>query len=173
LDRAGDPIADLANATQCRDEASAKLAQAREQLAASQQRRAELLAQRDAAASALAQARADLAVLEREFHALQRDREARAKAQKNAAGRRLALDHMRAAPGYERALAAVLGRDAKAPLGAARAKAGSGPGQHHHRRLRKVWPHVPDCPPELAARLALVWVDEVDDGRALSPANGW
>ncbi|MBB3953293.1 chromosome segregation SMC family protein [Novosphingobium sediminicola] len=172
LDRAGDPLADLAAATARRDEAGARLTQAREKLNASQERRAALLSQRDAAASALSAARADLAGIEREFQALQRDRETRAKAQKNAAGRRLALDHVRAAPGYERALAAVLGRDAKAPLGEAGAEGrfwtGAAPPVPVAQSLAA---HVPDCPEELAARLALVWVDEDDDGRALAPGE--
>lgn len=172
LDLAGDPLADLAAATARKGEASTRLATARESLAASQQHRSELLAERDNAASALAAARADLAGVEREFQALQRDREARAKAQKNAAGRRLALDHVRAEPGYERALAAVLGRDAKAPLGEAGAEGrfwtGATPPAPVAQSLAS---HVPDCPPELAARLALVHVDEIDDGRALSPGE--
>ncbi|WJS99974.1 chromosome segregation SMC family protein [Novosphingobium humi] len=172
LDRAGDPLADLAAATAQRDEAGARLAQAREKLNAAQECRAALLGQRDAAASALSAARADLAGIEREFQALQRDRETRAKAQKNAAGRRLALDHVRAAPGYERALAAVLGRDAKAPLGAAGAEGrfwtGAAPPVPVAQSLAA---HVPDCPEELAARLALVWVDEDDDGRELAPGE--
>ncbi|WCT76522.1 chromosome segregation SMC family protein [Novosphingobium humi] len=172
LDRAGDPLADLAAATAQRDEAGARLAQAREKLDAAQECRAVLLGRRDAAASALSAARADLAGIEREFQALQRDRETRAKAQKNAAGRRLALDHVRAAPGYERALAAVLGRDAKAPLGAAGAEGrfwtGAAPPVPVAQSLAA---HVPDCPEELAARLALVWVDEDDDGRELAPGE--
>jgi chromosome segregation protein len=131
--------------------------------------RTEAQGARDAAASTLAAAKADLAGVEREYQALLRDREARAKAQKNASGRRLALDHVRAAPGYERALAAVLGRDAKAPLGAegdGRFWTGAAPPPALPQSLAA---HVADCPPELAARLALVQVAEVDDGRALPP----
>jgi len=172
LDRARHPLADLAAATARRDEAGARLAQTREALHTAQERRAALLGRRDAAASALSAARADLAGIEREFQALQRDRETRAKAQKNAAGRRLALDHVRAAPGYERALAAVLGRDAKAPLGEAGAEGrfwtGAVPPVPVAQSLAA---YVPDSPEELAARLALVWVDDEDDGRALAPGE--
>ncbi|WDF73736.1 chromosome segregation SMC family protein [Novosphingobium sp. KACC 22771] len=172
LDRAGDPLADLAAATLRRNEASARLATAREALDDAQERRAGLMNRRDAAASALSAARADMTGIEREFQALQRDRETRAKAQKNAAGRRLALDHVRAAPGYERALAAVLGRDAKAPLGEAGAEGRFWTGATPPVPVaQSLIVHVPDCPVELAARLALVWVEEADDGRALLPGE--
>lgn len=172
LDRAGDPLADLAKAITRRDEAGERLAEARASLTAQQEQRDSLRRQHDAAATALSAARADLAGVEREFQALQRDREARAKAQKNAAGRRLALDHVRAAPGYERALAAVLGRDAKAPLGEAVGEGRFWTGAPSPPSVaQNLASHVPDCPPELAARLALVWVDEEDDGRKLLPGE--
>jgi len=170
LERAGDPEADLARAEAARAAAAERLARAREGVASAQNRRTGLQAERDAAASTLAAARADLAGVEREYQALARDREARAKAQKGAAGRRLALDHVRAAPGYERALAAVLGRDAKAPLGAAGSEGRFWTGAAAPEPVAQTLAaHVPDCPPELAARLALVLVVEADDGRVLAP----
>jgi len=170
LERSGDPEADLARAEAARAAAAEKLAQAREAVQSAQARRAGLQGERDAAASTLAAARADLAGVEREYQALLRDREARAKAQKGAAGRRLALDHVRAAPGYERALAAVLGRDAKAPLGEAGPEGRFWTGAAAPEAVAETLAaHVPDCPPELAARLALVQVVEADDGRVLAP----
>src|SRR3569623_3158229 len=72
---------------------------------------------RDEAASALAAARAELAGVEREYGARARDREARARQAANRHGLPAALDKVGAEKGYERALAAVLGRDAKAQLG--------------------------------------------------------
>ena len=82
---------------------------------------------------------------------------------------------MRAAPGYERALAAVLGRDAKALLGAA---AGRSDGRFWTgadapapvagcARARM----SPTARPQLAARLALVHVADTDDGRTLGPGE--
>ena len=146
----------------------------RAKLEAMQARKTQLQAARDEAGTALAAARAELAGIEREHEALRRDREARVKAAEKRAGQRQALDVVRAAKGYERALAAVLGRDAKALLGSA---------QGHEGRFwtgAQVPPavadnlaaHVTDCPPELAARLALVHVAPEDDNRALG-AGEW
>jgi chromosome segregation protein len=147
--------------------------EARTALEAGQSRKNELQAERDAAASALAEARADLSGIEREHAALLRDREARAKGAKAAHGLPSAIDRVRAAPGYERALAAVLGRDAKALLGPAadgegRFWTGAQPPEPVAQSLAA---HVPDCPEELAARLALVHMSDQDDGRALAPGE--
>jgi chromosome segregation protein len=175
LEAAGDAEADLAEAMAARDGAAQALAQARAALDSAQQAKTAHQATRDTAAAQVAAARADLAGVEREHTALLRDREARARAAKGAAGQRLALDHIGAAPGYERALAAVLGRDAKAPLGAA-------PGGAEGRfwtgapapapLADSLAAHVPHCPPELAARLAMVQVAAQDDGRPL-PTGAW
>src|SRR5690606_875395 len=85
-----------------------------------------------------------------------------------------ALDRVRAAKGYERALAAVLGRDAKASLG--RPDEGSEGrfwtgGKAPGRVSDSLAAHVTECPEELEARLALVHVVEQDDGRELSPGE--
>ena len=154
--------------------AAAGLGRAREALEQGQARKQDLAAERDEAASALATARADLAGIEREWQALARDREARAR---QAAGRHAlpaALDKVSAEPGYERALAAVLGRDAKALLGAPDGDAegrfwtGAEPPAPVPFGLSA---HVRDCPPQLAARLALVHVADRDDGRKLGPGE--
>jgi len=153
--------------------ASTALASARGNLETMQGRKADLQAERDAAASALAAARADLTGIEREHTALLRDREARAKSAKAAHGMVAAIDAVRAAPGYERALAAVLGRDAKAPLGSV----GNADGRFWTGATApdpvpgSLAAHVPQCPDELAARLALVHVADEDDGRALEPGH--
>ncbi|SFF74840.1 condensin subunit Smc [Novosphingobium sp. CF614] len=153
--------------------ATAALGQAREGLDARQARKAELLAERDIAASALAGARADLTGIEREHAALLKDREARAKGARAAHGLPMAIDAVRAAPGYERALAAVLGRDAKAPLGiVADADGRFWTGAEAPMPVAEsLAAHVTRCPPELAARLALVHVTGDDDGRVLKPGE--
>ncbi|MEJ2457792.1 MAG: chromosome segregation protein SMC [Novosphingobium sp.] len=153
--------------------ATAALARAREGLDAQQARKGELMAERDAAASALAGARADLTGIEREHAALLRDREARAKGARAAHGLKAAIDTVRAAPGYERALAAVLGRDAKAPLGSvANADGRFWTGAEAPSPvIESLAAHVTQCPPELTARLALVHAVEEDDGRVLKPGE--
>ncbi|WP_309621856.1 chromosome segregation protein SMC [Novosphingobium sp.] len=173
LEREGDPAAALAGAVAAKDSAAAALAEARAALDLQQARKAELQGARDAAGSALASARADLAGIEREYNALLRDREARAKQTSSKHGRP-ALDAVRAAPGYERALAAVLGRDAKAPLGQAPAgedgrfwTGAEAPGAV----AQSLAAHVTQCPDELRARLALVHVADTDDLRVLGPGE--
>ena len=162
-------------------EAEARRAEAARALASAESERAELLtqrdalsAQRDSAGNALAQARAELAGIEREADALARDKAAREKAAAAKGRGASAIAGSRAAPGYERALAAVLGRDAGAPVGPA-------PGDTEGRfwtgaeapapLADSLANCVPQCPPELAARLALVRVAETDDGAALKPGE--
>ncbi len=165
--------ATIAQARREAEGASEALGKAREGLEAQQARKAELQTERDAAASELSGARADLTGIEREHAALTRDREARAKGAKAAHGLPVAIDAVRAAPGYERALAAVLGRDAKAPLG--RVENADGrfwTGAEAPAPVAdNLAAHVPQCPPELAARLALVHVADEDDGRTLKPGE--
>lgn len=129
---------------------------------------------RDEAASALAAAKADLAGVEREHGALLRDHAAREKASKGSKGRTRAIDAVKAEPGYERALAAALGRDAASPLGApekgqdGRFWAGADAPKPLSDSLAA---HVRDAPAELAARLAMVRVAENDDGQSLNPGE--
>ncbi|MGN6357249.1 MAG: chromosome segregation protein SMC [Novosphingobium sp.] len=174
LAREGDPETAVAAARERRDAAAGALNCAREALDAQQARKAELQQARDAAATAYAAAKADLAGIEREHAALARDRDARLKQASAKHGLPVALDQVRAAPGYERALAAVLGRDAKAPLGPAPAKedgrywTGAATPQPVADSLAA---HVTRCPAELAARLALVHCVDEDDGRVLAPGE--
>jgi chromosome segregation protein len=139
-----------------------------------QARKSQLQAERDEAATALANAKAELAGIEREYTGLLRDREARAKQAEKRAGRQQAIDGLRAKSGYERALAAVLGRDGKALLGAPKSDeegrywTGSSAPRAVAENLAA---QVEKCPAELAARLALVHVAEQDDGRALQPGE--
>ena len=153
--------------------AAAQLAEARAALTSLQERKTTLQANRDAAAADLAGAKADLTGIEREHTALVRDREARAKGAKAAHGLTAAIDAVRAAPGYERALAAVLGRDAKAPLGLVEKTEGRfwAGADAPARVADSLAAHVTQLPGELAARLALVHVADEDDGRLLAPGE--
>jgi chromosome segregation protein len=174
LEQAGDTAAAVTHAKQAVDAASKELAARRLELEEKRALVDELRTGREEAASTLSSARADYAGLEREFSALDRDRQARARQSANRYGLPAALDRVRAAPGYERALAAVLGRDAKAPLGSPETGAegrfwtGSSAPAAVADTLAK---HVIDCPSQLAARLALVHVATDDDGRTLQPGE--
>ena len=174
LNASEDPEAAVHAAALGVEEASNSLAALRERLASEQARKAELQAARDAAGDALAGARAELAGVEREYQALKRDRDAREKQRAQRKGLPAALDEIRAESGYERALAAVLGRDAKSPLGTpahdedGRYWTGSAAPVRVADSLAN---HVTTCPDQLAARLALVHVADTDDGRALAPGE--
>ncbi|MEL7707764.1 AAA family ATPase [Citromicrobium bathyomarinum] len=126
------------------------------------------------AQEALAEARAELAGVEREHAALEKDQRTRDKARAAKAGKPVALDRVRAAPGYEAALAAVLGRDGRSPLGAMpEAEDGrfwTGAPQPEPV-ADSLLHHLGDCPKELRARLARVQVVEADDGRPLEPGT--
>ena len=174
LARDGDPLAVLAAAEAARDRAGLAIAVTRTALEAQQLRKAELQTARDESGAVLAAAKAELAGIEREHQALARDREARARQASGKHGLPQALDQVRAVPGYERALAAVLGRDAKALLGSApvdgdgRYWTGAAAPQPVADNLAA---QVSQCPPQLGARLALVHVADADDGRALAPGE--
>jgi len=169
-----DPDTAVDAAKDAAEEASKALSEMREALTSMQSRKQALQETRDETASAYSAARAELAGIEREYSALARDRDAR---EKRAAGRAdlpAALDKIRAAKGYERALAAVLGRDAKSPLGKPESKADGRfwTGRDAPKPVTdSLAAHVRDCPPQLAARLALVHVAESDDDRALNPGE--
>ena len=174
LSGGADPAAAVDESRRASEQAAARVTRLQADLEAKRARKEALQEARDEAASALAAMRGELAGLEREHTALQRDREARAKQAAGRHGMPAALDKLRAAPGYERALAAVLGRDAKAPLGRPQGNAegrywtgGDAPSPVANSLAR----HVTDCPPQLTARLALVHVADADDGRPLSPGE--
>ncbi|MGX7895818.1 chromosome segregation SMC family protein [Tsuneonella sp. HG222] len=174
LARESDPEAAAAQARQAAESAGQSLNRLRADLEEARSRREGLTEKRDAASSALSAARAELAGIEREYGALARDREARAKQAANKHGLPAALDKVAAEKGYERALAAVLGRDARAPLGSpehgAEGRFWTG-SQAPAKVADSLADHVPRCPPELLARLALVHVADEDDGRALGPGE--
>ncbi len=170
----GDGARPVDEARQRQERATAAVAQARSALERAQAAKLDLQAASDAAASTLAGAKAELAGIEREYQALLRDREQRAKQARPRHGLPLALDQLRAAPGYERAFAAVLGRDAKTPLGTAPADedgrfwTGAPPLEPVVDALVH---HALACPAELSARLARVHVARQDDNRALPPGE--
>ena len=174
LTAGGDPEHAVAAARQAAEEAAAAVAHARGALLHAQAHKEALTVARDGAASALSTARAELAGIEREWQGLNRDREARARQAAGKHGLPPAIDRVAAEPGFERALAAALGRDAKSPLGApqegaeGRFWAGATPPAPVADSLAK---HVRNCPEQLAARLALVHVANADDGRALQPGE--
>ena len=127
---------------------------------------------RDVAQSARAASRADLAALESEGMTLRRATERK--------GRDRLLDHLRAEPGYERALAAALGDDLEVGLDPAAeaywgevasdpalaGRASTSPARTQDTLL----PHV-TAPLRLAARFAHVIVVDADDGRELAPGE--
>ncbi len=170
----GDPETGVTDAKTRAEAATRALSQARAALEEKQASKADLQSARDEAASALSAARAEITGIEREHAALRKDREARAKRASGGHGLPAAIDKVRAAPGYERALAAVLGRDAKAGLGSAPAdqdgRFWSG-APNPAPVADSIAAHVSDCPAELCARLALVHVAPDDDGRALGPGE--
>ena len=174
LGQAGDPDAAVAEAKSAVEQSAAALEELRSKLADGQAQKTMLQAQRDEAATALASANAELAGIEREYQALARDRDARAKQAEQRKGLPAALDKIGVKAGYERAIAAVLGRDAKSPLG--------NPGDGDDGRFwtggaapkqvpGSLLEYVTKCPDELKARLALVHVVEQDDGRTLDPGQ--
>ncbi|TIX50535.1 chromosome segregation protein SMC [Alteraurantiacibacter aquimixticola] len=170
----GDPDAAVAEAKAAAEQAATAREELREKLEASRARKDELTTARDQAASALSSARAELTGVEREFTAMQRDRDARAKQAQSRGGMPAALDRLAAEKGYERALAAVLGRDGKSPLGtpAAGADGRYWTGAKAPQKVAdSLADHVTKCPDELAARLALVHVADADDGRDLGPGE--
>ncbi|MFN2101155.1 chromosome segregation protein SMC [Altererythrobacter sp. MF3-039] len=172
LGETGDPEQAVGQAQEAADAAGKLLAEKRGSLDALQQRKQQLQSERDESASELASARAELAGIEHEHAALARDKAAR---EKQSAGKLpRALDKLGAEKGYERALAAVLGRDGKALLGspASGAEGRYWTGRDAPTRVAdSLADHVSTCPDELKARLALVHVVESDDGRQLNPGE--
>ena len=170
-----DPEHAVIEAREASEDAAAEVTRLRAKLEEDQARKGELQTARDEAAAALATARAELAGVEREYTALARDRDAREKRAKGREGLPAALDKVAVAKGYERALAAVLGRDAKSPLGT---PTGDDDGRYWTGSAApspvadSLLDHITDCPEELRARLAMVHVTETDDGRTLG-AGEW
>jgi chromosome segregation protein len=167
---AGDGSADVDAAKSAATAAAAVLEEKRAAVQQARLQREELVASRDALASEASAARAELAGAERELQALRRDAEARARQSKGKGP--VAIDAVRAKPGYERALAAALGRDARAMLSDASGEGRFWTGADAPSPVDDSLAHqISDCPPQLAARLALVRVAQDDDGRDLPPGH--
>ncbi|HYC82163.1 MAG TPA: AAA family ATPase, partial [Solirubrobacterales bacterium] len=156
-----DSLAEAQSAARAkRERAEARLEQAGEALGAAEALRQQAAARRDEAESAAATARAGLAALQSEARAL-------ITAVENSGGER-AINHVRAEPGYERALAAALGDDLDAAVG------GDGPRRWSGARIEAGDPPLPpgcaaladhvQAPDALRRRLAQIVVLPSDDG---------
>lgn len=145
------------------DEAARQLAEAEAALARADQLRAEAATARDDSESKLAAARAA-------HSAAKAERDALARALDHGGG--AALTELKAAPGFERALAAALGEDIEARLGSegprrwqgSEAEAGD---PSLAQGLDRLLDHV-DAPAALHRRLAQVAVVDEDKGQALA-----
>ncbi|MFT3964424.1 MAG: AAA family ATPase [Sphingobium sp.] len=160
------PVRDsIAAARAARDAAQADVRAAEKAILLAEEARIAHAAAQERHQGALAAARATLAALDAEAAALR-------KATQSVQGSGKAIDRMRAAPGYERALAAALGDALNAPV------AEKGPMRWAGAEPLPDDPSVPaDCeclaahvqaPPELARALALTLVAGSDDGRPLA-----
>ena len=153
----------IACANSAADEAALQFADAEAALALAEKQRAEAAAARDEAESLLAAARAASS-------AAKAERDALGRALEHAGG--AALAELKAAPGYERALAAALGEDIEAVLGkeGSRRWQGSDAGSSDPllaANLERLLDHV-DAPAQLHRRLAQVGVVEKDEGQELA-----
>ena len=146
-----------------REQAEAALAGAGEAIASAEARRQKAAVARDGAESEAASVRAALSALQSEAQAL-------IKAVETSGGDR-AINHIKAQPGYERALAAALGEDLDASLGdGPRRWAGADP-QPGDPALpagtSALAGHV-EAPPALLRRLRQIGVAETDPGAPLA-----
>jgi chromosome segregation protein len=159
-----DLLAALGAARAKRERAEAELEKAGAAVAESEAVRQQAAAARDSAESEAAAARAALSALQSEARALR-------EAAEGSGGDR-AINHMRAEPGYERALAAALGEDLDAAL------EGDGPRRWTGAAPQPGDPALPagtaplaahvEAPPALLRRLRQIAVAEADDGVALA-----
>lgn len=151
-------------AVEQRAAAARQQADAEQELMTAEKARSVAAEERDAAESALASARAALAAAEAERKALSQALER---------GRGTAvLASVRAAPGYERALAAALGDDLDAPVGVEGSRYWAGAGAldtdpHLPAGVEPMSNHV-QAPDELSRRLRQVGFAEQDDGQVLA-----
>jgi chromosome segregation protein len=146
-----------------REQAEAALEKAGQAIGSAEATRQQAAAARDAAESESAAARAALSALQSESRSL-------IKAVETSGGDR-AINHIKAAPGYERALAAALGEDLDATI------AGDGTRRWTGAEPLPGDPALPagtflladhvEAPPALRRRLRQIAVAEVDGGQAL------
>jgi chromosome segregation protein len=147
-----------------REAAEAALKQAGEGVASAESERQQAAALRDGAESEAAAARAALKALQSEAQAL-------IKAVETSGGDR-AINHVKAAPGYERALAAALGEDLDAALGADGARRWAGadpqPGDPALPAGAESLADKVEAPAALLRRLRQIAVAESDPGTPLA-----
>jgi chromosome segregation protein len=156
-------LASRASAAERRTASEANAAQARTTIEQAEAQRTQSVARRDEAERHGAMAQADYSALEGEARALM-------KAVEGKSGSNRALDKVRAAKGFERALAAALGDDLDAPVGGDRGWLGA-----DTLAGDPVLPdgavslsdHV-DAPAELSRRLSQVAVVDTDTGQELA-----
>jgi chromosome segregation protein len=147
-----------------RQQAEAEMGAATAALQAAEAAREAAAAARDAAESQGSASRAALAGIEAEVRALARAVEA---ASRETDAKRRAIALVRAEPGYERALAAALGDDLDAVVGATGPRRWAGAERGDDPVLPAGMEALSDRvtgPPELARRLAQVGVVDRDDG---------
>jgi chromosome segregation protein len=158
-----DLVRTLETARTRREQAEARLEKASEAIGGAEAIRQEAAAARDAAESESAAARAALSALQSESRSL-------IKATETSGGDR-AINHIKAAPGYERALAAALGEDLDASIAGDGTRRWTGaeplPGDPAlPAGAASLADHV-EAPPALLRRLRQIAVAETDGGQAL------
>jgi chromosome segregation protein len=160
------PLIDRRDAAICeRGEAEALAAQAHSAIEAAEGNRAAAVDAQASAEQGVASAQATLSALESEARAL-------TKAVETGGNGNRALDHVRAAAGYERALASALGDDLDAAIGNDGKRSWAGADVLSHDPVLpsgtvSLADHV-KAPVELARRLAQVAVVEIDEGQVLA-----
>ncbi|QTH23486.1 AAA family ATPase [Rhizorhabdus wittichii] len=153
-------IARRTAAVAARELAERAIADAMAAIGAGEEARAAAAQRRDEAEAASGAARAALAALESEARSLEKAASAAGKGDR-------AIDQVRAASGYERALAAALGDDLDAAVGGEGPLRWSGTAPGDDPALPKGTERLADhvhAPAELARRLAQVAVVDDDDG---------
>jgi chromosome segregation protein len=153
-------IARRTAAVAARELAERAIADAMAAIGAGEEARAAAAQRRDEAEAASGAARAALAALESEARSLEKAASAAGKGDR-------AIDQVRAASGYERALAAALGDDLDAAVGGEGPLRWSGAAPGDDPALPKGTERLADhvhAPAELARRLAQVAVVDADDG---------
>ncbi|MGK2908613.1 MAG: chromosome segregation protein SMC [Sphingobium sp.] len=154
-----------ADAMLAREQADTDRAAAEAAMAEAEAAREKASTARSAAESALSSARAALAAIDSEAAAL-------TKAVERGSGGSRALDRVKAAPGYERALAAALGDDLEAAIGAEGKRRWAGVASQADdpampADCARLSDHV-EAPTELARRLDQVAVANHDTGQQLA-----
>nr|WP_279639173.1 AAA family ATPase [Sphingomicrobium sediminis] len=162
LDAGDDYRAALEQAEKAANEAEARAEQAERAIAEAEAERDKAVGERDAAEAARADARAALASVEAEYRTL------KAALAEGGSG---ALAGIKAAPGYERALAAALGEDLQADVGGdgpRRWEGAAGAGDPDLPKGAEALSKHVTAPDALKRRLDMIAVVEKDDGQALA-----